>query len=88
MVCRKILADMGQDPDDVPGCNLHHVLRHGNRDHKKAFGLCLEHHQTGQVSIHGNPAEFKRIFGTEEELMILCYQQIGKSSGEKKNGNK
>jgi hypothetical protein len=79
MCCRKILADMGKDPDDVPGCNLHHVLRHGHRDHDRAFGLCDSlHHRYGTASIHGNPAEFVRIFGNESELMELCYREIGK----------
>jgi hypothetical protein len=78
MACRAILADQGLDPDDVPGCNLHHVLRHGHRNHERFFGLCPEHHQTGESSLHGNKSAFVERFGSEKELMELCFTQIGK----------
>lgn len=78
MACRIILAEQGQDPDDVPGCNLHHVLRHGHRDHDMFFGCCLQHHQDGDDAIHRNKLEFVRKFGTEEELMLECFRMIGK----------
>ena len=78
MCCRIILAEQGLNPDDVPGCNLHHVLRHGHRQHDRFFGLCFSHHQDGEDAIHRNRALFISKFGTEVELMLECFRMIGK----------
>lgn len=77
MACRIILEEQGLDPDDVPSCNLHHVLRYGHRNHEMFFGLCRSHHQDGEDAIHRNEALFIQRFGTEKELMEECFRMIG-----------
>lgn len=44
-------------------------------DHE-AIPLCVWHHRTGFNSVHGAPAAFKWLFGTERELLALTLERL------------
>lgn len=59
-------------------CHVHHATGLKYRalgkkaDDSATFGLCPTHHQWGNAehpSIHGQPALFKSMYGTQEELL-------------------
>ena len=51
---------------------IHHI-RNGTKgkrsSHFDTIGLCPYHHRTSNESIHLNPKEFEKKFGTEKELL-------------------
>lgn len=60
---------------------IHHVKDYGNNDHSRVFGLCPIHHRptagvTGVVNRHGNPKEFEKLYGTDNELFKECMKHI------------
>lgn len=59
---------------------IHHVKDYGYRNHSKVYGLCPAHHRamcTMAVSRHGSPAEFQKMYGTDEELLKKCNELLG-----------
>lgn len=72
---------------DTPA-EIHHIregVGMGQRaSHYEAIPLCPPHHRgTAGLkvpSIHGNPNNFKRAFGTERQLLGLCLELIGHGS--------
>lgn len=66
-------------------CHIHHLLglKYRSMGRKASdydtIGLCPTHHQHGSAqhpSVHGQPAEFKRRFGSQEELLELTNKMI------------
>ena len=61
---------------------IHHVKKHGRRDHSLVYGCCPAHHRptagvTGVMNRHGNPKEFSEKYGTDAELYRKCMELIG-----------
>jgi hypothetical protein len=70
--------------------SIHHVDgRTKPGCHKLVLPLCAPHHQqddtdpAGRVAVHPNKSRFEKLYGTQEELMVLCFAILERNS----NGN-
>lgn len=60
---------------------IHHVKEYGKRNHQKVYGCCPAHHRPtaavqGVPNRHGNPIEFEKLYGTDQELYLKCRELI------------
>jgi hypothetical protein len=68
-----------------PWVSIHHIDGRTKPDaHKKVLPLCAGHHQdgTGQdkslIAIHPWKARFEEKYGTQEELLAIVLEKLGK----------
>lgn len=68
-----LISDLWGKPAEI-----HHVRKHTERrNHMRVLPLCEPgHHRTGPESRHGNPKEFKKQFGTDEDLLAIVNQEL------------
>lgn len=66
---------------DTPA-EIHHIKEYGYHDHRKVLPLCPPHHRPtaevkGVPSRHRQPKEFRKQFGSDQELLEQVQQLIG-----------
>ena len=66
-----------------PMVSIHHIDgRTKPGAHQKVLPLCFHHHQgDGRVvpAIHGNKAQFERLYGQQEQLLGECLTMIARN---------
>jgi hypothetical protein len=65
--------------------SIHHIDGRTKPDaHKKVLPLCGPHHQhddtdpAGRIGVHPYKARFEKQYGTQQELLGLCLEWLGK----------
>ena len=83
---RKV-AELGCYACEVNGiennAEIHHIRKHtgiGLRpSHYLTIPLCYRHHRTGKDSIHLGKKLFKKLYGTEQEILKIIKDRLDES---------